>query len=91
MPFGRRDCRSQRVLELVAECEALKGREEATVPEDQSEAELEDQVQQLRREVEKKNGDLRTLLRECYLLMGDVKLMQAGQPLPPGPPEAASE
>jgi len=89
--FYRRGRRSQRVLELVAECETLKGREGAAASADLSEAELEERVLQLRREVEKKNYDLRTLLRECYLLMGDVKLMQAGQPPPPGPPGASSE
>lgn len=80
--------RSQRVRELVSECEELKTRQGASPLEGLSEAELEERVRLRRQEVEKKNGDLRALLQQCYQLTGDVKLMQAGRLPQSGPVEA---
>jgi len=80
--------RSQRVRELVSECEELKPMQGASPLQGLSEAELEERVQQRREEVEKKNGNLRALLQQCYELTGDVKLIQAGRLPQSGPAEA---
>ena len=80
--------RSRRVRELVSECEELKTIQGASPLQGLSEAELEERVQQRREEIEKKNGNLRALLQQCYQLTGDVKLMQAGRLPQSGPAEA---